>query len=290
MIVDCHTQIWASQDQLGREAALVTPTIPADELHHREAVNPVDRAIVLAFKSKYLQAEIPNAFVADYVRRNSPKMVGFAGIDPTDRDWIEELRVAQDELSLKGVIISPAMQDFHPTDTRAMRLYEECMRRELPILLEPNHRHPASKMEYSQPVLFDEVARSFPELRLLIARMGYPWVDETVVLLAKHSNVYANIAGLLRQPWQSYTALLAAYEYDVMNKLLFGSDFPFRSPAEGIEALYSVNQFAQGSNLKPIPREQLRGIVERDALGLLGIGTPTPRDNRAAPSIFADDE
>ena len=290
MIVDCHTQIWDSQEQLGRAAALVRPAVPADELHHREAVDPVDKAIVLAFKSRYLDAEIPNQFVADYVRRNAKKMVGFAGIDPTDRDWLEELRIAQDELHLKGVMVSPAMQDFHPSDTRAMRLYEQCEQRGLPVLFEQNHRQAAPKTEYAQPILLDDIARAFPGLRIMIGRLGHPWVEQTVVMLGKHPNMYANVAGLLRQSWLSYTALLSAWEYGVMEKLLFGSDFPYRSPAACIEALYSVNQFSHGSNLQAIPREALRGIVERDALQLLGIGGPPPRGSKPNQAIFADDD
>ena len=289
MIVDCHTQIWTSDAQLGRSATLVTPMVRPDERHHQEAIDPVDKAIVLAFKSRYLEAEIPNRLVADYVRRYASKMVGFAGIDPTDRDWVEELRVAQDELHLKGVIISPEMQDYHPSDTRAMRLYEQCALRNLPVVFEQNHRHPASKMDYAQPMLLDEIAQAFPRLRIVVARLGHPWVDQTVVLLAKHANVYANVAGLLRQPWLSYTALLAAYEHGVMDKLLFGSDFPYRMPTACIETLYSVNQFSQGSNLPAIPRQQLRGIVERDALQLLGIENTDVRSPKN-PRIFTDDE
>ena len=38
------------------------------------------------------------------------------------------------------------------------------------------------------------------------------------------------------------------------------------APAECIEALYSINQLSSGTNLQTIPREQLRGIVERDTL------------------------
>lgn len=290
MIVDCHTQIWNSNDQLGRGAALVAPAVQADERHHLQAVDPVDKAIVLAFKSRYLDAEIPNGLVAEYVRRNSTKLVGFASVDPNDRDWLEELRIAQDELHLKGVMVSPEMQDFHPSDTRAMRLYSQCSQRGLPVLFEQNHRHPAAKMEYAQPSLLDEVAHEFPDLHIVIARMGHPWVAQTVVLLGKHRNVYADVAGLLPQAWLSYTALLAAYEYGVLDKLLFGSDFPHRSPATCIEALYSINQFSHGSNLQPIPREHLRGIVERDALQLLGIGGPATPTAKTKSPIFADDE
>ncbi len=288
MIVDCHTQVWNSQAPLGEATPLVR-TVRADERHHLEAADPVDKAIVLAFKSSYLRAEIPNRFVAEYVRRHSGKMVGFAGIDPLDRDWVEELRIAQGELNLKGVVVSPALQNFHPADTRAMNLYAECARRNMPVLFDLGHRSPVAKMEFAQPLLLDEVAQAFPNLRIVMARLGHPWVDQTVVLLGKHANMYANVAGLLPQPWLSYSALLAAYEYGVMDKLLFGSDFPYRSPAACIEALYTVNQFSHGSSLPSIPREQLRGVVERDALQLLGIGG-TARPAATSSAIFTDDE
>jgi len=56
MIVDCHTQIWDVAAHLGFGSA---PANVADAARHIEAVNPVDRAIVLAFKSNYLRKEIP---------------------------------------------------------------------------------------------------------------------------------------------------------------------------------------------------------------------------------------
>ncbi len=288
MIVDCHTQIWTSQTQWGRAAPHVR-SLQADEARHLAAADPVDRTIVLAFKSNYLQAEIPNRYVAEYVRRNAKKMIGFAGIDPTETAWREQLRVATDDLRLKGVVVSPGLQDFHPADSRAMQLYAECTRRGLPILFEQNHRAPGARLQYAQPMLLDEVAQEFPELRIVIARLGHPWINETIVLLGKHPNVYANVAGLLPQPWQSYSALLAAREYGVIDKLLFGSDFPYRSPAACIEALYSINQISHASNLASIPREQLRGIVERDTLALLGI-EQAAAPNHARSAIFTDDD
>jgi hypothetical protein len=118
----------------------------------------------------------------------------------------------------------------------------------------------------------DEVARTFPRLRIVIAQLGQPWIDETIVLLGKHANVFADVSGLLGRPWQAYNALVTAHQYGVMEKLLFGSDFPFTSAIECIEALYSLNQMAQGTQLPVVPREALRGIVERDTLTLLGLG------------------
>lgn len=290
MIVDCHTQVWNESALIrSTETVLIEPDSPA-EIRHFAAVDTVDCAIVLGFKSNYLQTEVSNDVVATYVRRHSTKLIGFAGIDPTDDDCIDQLDRAREDLGLKGVTVSPALQNYHPSDTRAMRFYEACARRGMPVLFEQNRKSAAAKLEFAKPVLLDEVAREYPELRIIIAQIGYPWVHEAIVLLGKHPQVYADVSGLLEHQWLCYNALLSAYEYGVMNKLLFGSDFPCLSPAAAIESLYTVNQLSIGSNLVAIPREQLRGIVECDALSLLGIDQPNARDTRRATGILDNDD
>lgn len=292
MIVDCHTHIWQSADQLGQLelGELVRPNrirsnrlsasreiwrdVPnADAEVHWAQTAAVDKSIVLGFKSRYLRAEVPNAYVAEYVKRFPQKLIGFAGIDPTERGALGELKSARESLHLRGVTVSPANQDFHPTDTRAMDIYGEAERRGMPMLVHGASQFTdQSKMEYARPYLFDEVARMFPKLPIVIAHLGQPWIDETICLLSKHDNVYADVSGLMRRPWQAYNALVSAHQNGVIDKLLFGSDFPYTSATECIEVLYSINQFAQGTNLPVVPREALRGIVERDALTLLGLG------------------
>jgi predicted TIM-barrel fold metal-dependent hydrolase len=153
-----------------------------------------------------------------------------------------------------------------------MEVYAECERLGMPVLFHPSGQFTEqSKLEYGRPYLLDEVSRSFPSLRVIIAQIGQPWVEETIVMLGKHPHVYADVSGLLGRPWQAYIALVGAHQGGVIDKLLFGSDFPYTGAAECIELLYSINQMAQGTNLPVVPREMLRGIVERDALGLLGL-------------------
>ncbi len=160
----------------------------------------------------------------------------------------------------------------------------------MPVLVHPGSFFSVgSKMEYARPALLDEVAREFPALKLIIAHLGYPWMDECVVLLGKHSNVYADVSGLLHRQWQAFNALLTAYHYGVMDKLLFGSDFPFKSAAAAIEALYGINQFTLGTSLPTIPRQQLKGIVERDTLALLGIASPAPV-RQTSSELISDEE
>ncbi len=230
MIVDCHTHVWQSPEQLGQlewgqpwraarpqSARLAGPRAPwrttfaADPDHHWAESSTVDKSFVLGFKSRFLQAEIPNRFVADYVNRFPQKLIGFAGIDPTESSALDELRIAKNDLQLRGITISPANQDFHPADTRAMRLYAQAEQMRMPILFHSVGQYTQqSRLEFARPFLLDEVARTFPKLPIIIAQLGQPWIDETICLLGKHENVFAEVSGLLSRNWLAYTALVCA--------------------------------------------------------------------------------
>ncbi len=298
MIVDCYTCIWESSKQLGRAArpgngrpnrqrarAGVDPPDHVGIDQHLAASKPVDAAIVLGFKSRHLDADVPNEFVSDYVRRHPDRLIGFAGIDPAEsKKAIEDLRFAHGELAMRGVAFAPSAQNLHPCHTDAKSCYEIAEELRMPVIFHTGFRDSAaSVLQYARPALLDEVAQEFPDLKIVIAHMGFPWVNETIALLAKHTNVHADISWLLHQPWQAYNALVNAHQYGVLDRLLFGSGFPYTSPAHTIEGLYGLNQMVSGTNLPTIPRDQLRGIVQRDALALLGL-----REASSTPA--ADDE
>jgi predicted TIM-barrel fold metal-dependent hydrolase len=305
VIVDCHTHIWTDAGQLGRSAEEgqrpagngrdrnpSAASLDASTRQHLAASKPVDVSIVLAFKSRYLGANVPNELVADYVRQHPQRLIGFAGVDPTHAgEAISEIRRSREELGLRGITVSPAAQDFHPSDSRSMQVFAESARLRMPVLVDQGlHFTTGGKMEYARPYLLDEVAREFPDLNLVVAHLGHPWIDECVALLGKHEQVYADISGLLGRPWQAYNALLKAYEQGVMDKLLFGSGFPYMSATECIEALYSINKVVLGSPLPTVPRQYLQGIVERDVLTLLGLETRAASSRSTASLLDDHDE
>ena len=267
------------------------PVAGADR--HFAACEHVDVTVVAGFQSRYLNAQIPNDQIASYVRQHPDRLVGFAGIDPSDsKAAIDELQRAHEELGLVGAAIAPSAQDFHPSDSKALVVYQKAAELRMPILFHSGILPcSATKLEYAQPVLLDEVAREIPDLKLLIASVGAPWMEETLALLAKHSNVYAEISGSLNRPWQTYQMLLNAWQGGVIHKLLFGSGFPFAVAAHCIEAIYDINQMCRGTNLPAIPGEELRALVERDSLPLLGIDFRRPASpaNPPSESLLTDD-
>jgi|GEM_PF-105055 len=279
MIVDLHTHVWESPEQLGRGAAqrlLRHGGQPWDRPDaspsaHDSAMEPVQFAVILGFESQMLGGSISAEQVARYVERRPSKYLGFAGIDPLFGEAAKRVAQAQ-EMGLVGVTICPAAQGFHPSHTKAWPLYEACAERGLPLLVHGvSHLSSEGKLEFAQPVLLDEVAREFPKLRIIISQVGHPWIEETLTLMSKHRNVFADLSSVVTRPWQLYNLLHSAHQQCVMDRLLFGSDFPQCTPQKAITTIYSVNTLTQGTMLPSVPREQLRSIVERDVLEVLGI-------------------
>ncbi len=278
MIVDCHTHIWATPQQLGAGSAaslrrqMGEANPPANAEAHWAAAECVDCSFVLGFRSELLGAEIPNEMIAAYVRQHPDRLVGMAGLDPLAPDVDETMAEIVQLGVFAGVTLSPSGQGFHPADTRVERVYQFCVDKGLLVVMHQGaHFGAAAKMEFAQPFLLDHVLRGFPALRMVIAHVGYPWYDETISLLGKHEHVYADIAGLIRRPWYGYNVLVGAHQFGVADKLLFGSGFPFIGAGEAVERMYRINEIAHGTNLPLVPREVLRGIVERDALAALAI-------------------
>ncbi len=258
MIVDCHTHI-----------NLDVENVAASE--HLEAVENVDVCIVLAENRD--SAQKTNVRLSEYIAKYPEKMVGFAAIDPT-RECLKTNKVAAvtEKLGLKGVVLYCAELGFHPADSRAMQCYEAAAELGLPVFFH-NSGHLSSEaiLSYAQPYLLDEIARTFPDLKIIIGSMGMPFVEQTLSMVAKHENVYADLTMSPSRIWQVYNVVVAAHEQDVMAKLLFGSGFPASGANQCMETLLGFNKLLGDTSLPTVPRGNIRNIIEKDSLRLLGI-------------------
>lgn len=257
MIVDCHTHLNCSQ------RGLLT-----DE--HAALCERLDACFVMAGIEADRQAA--NQELADYCSKN-PKAYGFAVMnpaeDPVTQKAVKSLTV---DRGLSGLVLYCAEDGFHPTHSRALRLYEAAQQLGLVIYFHncPPYS-PVAVLDYARPWLIDEVARTFDSLKIIIGRMGLPFVEQTNSLLVKHPNVYADLTIHPQRIWQVYNLVMTAYEAGVMDKLLFGSGFPFADPSACIETLLGFNKLLADTHLPQVPREKIRSVVERDSLAVLGL-------------------
>ncbi len=235
-------------------------------------VAPFDRVIVFGLKGRLTGYWVPDTFVADFVDQAPEKLVGFAGCDPTQPGYMDELTHAVEDLGLQGLKLGPIYAGFDPRDPRCDSVYEYCQAKALPIVFHTGTTfNRAAPLGVSRPWLFDEVAIRHPELRMVLAHLGHPFYGECLAVIRKHPNVYADISALFYRPWQFYNMLITAQEYKVTHKLLFGTDYPFAGAQESIDGLRNVNTVTGTSGLPRVTEETIESILTRDAMGLLGI-------------------
>ncbi|MBM4025995.1 MAG: hypothetical protein FJ280_11410 [Planctomycetes bacterium] len=261
MIVDCHTHVRSFD---GTESS-----------EHLAAAETVDACIVLATHEG--PRDEVNRKVAQYVGQHREKMTGFAVVDPTqDRLTDKTLTSLTEKQGFTGFVLYCSLNGFHPAHSHAWRFYEAAREQRLPVFFH-NSSHDLDAraiLEYAQPYLLDEVARGFPEMKIVIGNMGVPFVEQTLGMLAKHENVFADLTIRPSKVWQTYNMVVAAYEQGVMDKLLFGSGSPLGDAGECIETLLGFNMLLADTKLPTVPRGSIRNVIERDSLELLGIRRP----------------
>lgn len=293
MIVDVHTHLWASAEQLGPASAerirrrQDSPWARPDgsPQAHEAATQSVSYAFVLGLEARAIQASIPLAAVAASVARRPDKLIGFAGIDPCAPDALARVDGLR-RLGLAGVVLSPGPSACPLGDPRSLALLQRAADLDLPVILHPDtHLAPASTLDLLSPQPLDAILRRLPRLRVVIAQVGDPFTDLTLALLERHEHLYADLSEVAARPAQLRQVLLMAAERRVASKLFMGSDYPFHSPEATMAALYAVHSADRGGPWPCVPRETIHAIVHRDVLACLNI--PVPAAAAPAPNTDA---
>jgi len=240
-----------------------------------EDMAPFDAVVVFGMKARRTGYWVPDEYTAEFVSKAPDKLIGFACCDPTQPGYVEEVKHGITRLGLRGVKMGPMYAGFDPRDSRCDPIYRYCQDNGIPILFHTgttfNRNAP---LGYTRPWLFDEIAIKYPELRMVLAHVGHPFSEECLVVIRKHPHVYADISALYYRPWQFYNTLIAAQEYKVTHKLLFGTDYPFAGGQASIDGLKNINHIIGTSGLPQVTQETIDSILHRDALSLLNIPHP----------------
>lgn len=231
-----------------------------------------EKTVLFGMKAYRTGYWVPDEYVAEFVGRAPDKLLGFGAADPTQPGALDEVRKAIEELGLVGVKMGPMYAGFDPRDPRCSPIYKYCEDAGVPILFHSGTTfNQDAPLEYTRPWLFDELGMRYPALHMVLAHVGHPFCEECLVVIRKHPHVYADISALFYRPWQFYNMLIAAQEYNVTHKLLFGTDFPFAGMQESMDGLRNANRIVGQSGLPQVSQSTIDGILTRDSLELLGL-------------------
>jgi len=229
----------------------------------------IDRAVVLS------DARTTPERVSAFVREAPDRFIGFGYVNPLKHGADEEVLRQRRELGLFGLKLYPTTNGYMADDPKAFRVYEAAAGIDMPVMLHhAGMPDPRDLMRHADPALIDNVACSFPKLKIVVAHLGYPRVDETLYVARKHRNVWCDISwpyGDVNHPSYVYMLwrdLLTALNLGVLKKLVFGTDYPGVRQRPYVEMLMSVNRYAAHPDLM-IPEDRLSAILDENVQPLL---------------------
>jgi predicted TIM-barrel fold metal-dependent hydrolase len=87
----------------------------------------------------------------------------------------------------------------------------------------------------ARPILLDQVALDFPNLKLIGIHIGVPWTDEMIAMAWKHENVFIGIDAYA--PKHLPASLKHYMNTYGSHKVMFGTDWPVIDPERAVQEI-----------------------------------------------------
>lgn len=196
----------------------------------------LDKAVILAedYSATMGQPIVSNEEIRAIMDAVPGRFIGFASVDPRMEDAPERLAHAFDALKLTGLKLNLSHLQMYPDDRRLEALFSMCQSRNLPVMLHSGFSwEPDSPSKFGRPILYEDVAIEYPDLRFCLAHLGWPWVEELVMLLLKYRNVYTDTSTVfMDSPANYYEQIFMKnmapgwLQNNLMDKVMYGSNLP----------------------------------------------------------------
>ncbi len=175
-----------------------------------------------------------NDFVAGMQKRHPERIIqSWAAVDPfKGENAILEARHAIKDLGMLGFHFHPIMGHFAVNDRRLYPLFEAINELKAPVMIDVGTTGMGAgmpggmgaKIRHAHPEAIDELAADFPNLTIVAAHPGWPWVDEMTAVALHKGNVFWELSGWA--PKYFPQQLKIDIRSRLKDKIMFGSDYP----------------------------------------------------------------
>lgn len=241
MIIDAHTH-------LGRPGGVLDRRV-GDLLQSMDAAK-IDKALVFAGRLNSLTTKD----LLDEIAPHRDRLYGVGSISMRPRGrafgrrhWAEVDTLLKSGL-IRGLKFYPGYEYFYPADEWLRPFLKKLVKYDRPAIFHSGDTYSkagGAKLKYAMAIHIDDLAAEMPDLKIVIAHLGWPFVREAAAVVYKNQNVYADCSGLfygeasltgLMPVWTEFVSIAGA------DKVLFGSDWPIcdqKSYVESVKLLYS---------------------------------------------------
>lgn len=220
----------------------------------------VDKGVVVGRLAGTL-GSVSNDDVQAIVAAHPQRFIGAASIDPTSRKGACETISAAVKAGFKLVNIEPGSYPvpMYADDRRLYPIYAHCEDLGVPVIMMVGGTA-GPDLSYSDPIRTDRVLADFPQLKVIVAHGGWPWVTEILHIAFRRTNMYLSPDMYFsRMPgWEEY---VKAADTFLADRMLYASSFPF----------CPVKDYKQWFEQLPIKPANLEKVMGGNAARLLGL-------------------
>ena len=205
-----------------------------DEAGLEKALIPAIR--MMSYQRKVMVWDIREEEVHEVVKSRPDRLVGLCGFNPLEKmEGVRKVERAVREFGFKGVYIHTYGFGI-PLDHRLYYpLYAKCVELGVAVSMQVGHSAEHMPNELGRPIHLDNVALDFPELKIVGAHTGWPWVDEMISLAWKHENVFLGIDA--HHPKYLDPAVIHFMKTRGQNKVLYGTNYPAIYHKDSIDSI-----------------------------------------------------
>ncbi len=218
----------------------------------------IERGVVVGRLAGVL-GSVSNDDVKSIMDEHPGRFIGAASIDPTNRQRACETIDKSIRDGFKLINIEPGSYPvpMYADDRRLYPIYAHCEDRGIPVIMMVGGTA-GPDLSYSDPVKTDRVLADFPQLNVVVAHGGWPWVNEILHLGFRRPNLWLSPDMYFsRMPgWEEYVKAADSFLSD---RMLYASSFPF-CPVQGYKEWFEK---------LPIRAENLSKVMGGNARRLL---------------------
>ncbi len=131
-----------------------------------------------------------------------------------------------------GFHFHPIMNRLAIDDRRLYPLWETIDELKVPVMIDVGTTGmgaglpggSGARIRHAHPSAVDALAADFPELTIVMAHPGWPWVEETIAVALHKGNVYWEMSGWA--PKYFPESIVRDMRGRLRDKVMFGSDYP----------------------------------------------------------------
>lgn len=297
MVIDSHMHLTRKANYDIERNTTMGMTIPEDtdleDLISWWKAAGIEKAVCMGQDmTKTWNTEFGEQYVRECYKKHPEFFIPFAAIEPIDRagrfnqEKYEYMVESVDGFGVKGLLFTPPFGQYYANSNLIYPFYEFAQKRNVVV----QYHHSAqigpailSPHKYVQMVNLNDVIIDFPNLKIVVEHIGYPWSEQLFVLMTNQKNMYCDLAmSFVRPTWLAWN-MVVAKEYGVIDRVMFASDYVAHgydlfseNPTEDLKrwidyVRIDLNRICEKSGWPTFTVDEIDGILYKNAARLYSL-------------------